>query len=223
MDSKPILRGYPVNKKLSLTLVVLATSAIASAAQAAEQVRWPNWYVGVHGGMNHRADGDLRTTALGTSEVSSDTGYIVGASIGYLPPTTIPFFNNSRWELEFSYRANDNEGAAGGDITTLNYYGNLFYDFNNDSPWTPYLGAGLGYTNVDFDSALIGGDDTVLGWQLMAGLAYVPTSLPNTAWSLGYRYQTTFDDARFTDSVAASAGKIEIENHSVELGARFMF
>lgn len=212
-----------MNKKLTLTLAVLATSAIASVAQAADQVRWPNWYVGVAGGLNNRSDGDLRTTTLGNSEVESDSGFILGASIGYLPPTTVPFFNNSRWELEFTYRKNDNDSAAAGDIKSLNYYGNVYYDFNNDTAWTPYLGAGLGYSDVEFNSAAISGEDTVLGWQLLAGVAYEPVSLPNTAWSLGYRYQTTFDDPRFTDAVAASVGKIEVENHSVELGARFLF
>lgn len=209
-----------MNKKLTFGLAILATSMIASAAQSAEQVRWPNWYVGLHAGLNFRSDGDLTLTPGATTEIGSDTGLAGGISLGYVPPTTMAFFNNTRWELEFAYRANDNDNVDG-DISSLNYYANLYYDFNNDSPWTPYVGAGIGLTNVDYDTLAVNGDDTVLGWQLLAGLSYAPTTLPNTFWSLGYRYQTTFDDPSFTSG--ASQGEVEVENHGVELGARFAF
>lgn len=218
-----------MNKKLSLALAVLATSAIASAAQAADQVRWPNWYVGVHGGMNFRADGDVNNGGV-VNELESDTGYAVGASIGYLPPTTVPFFNNSRWELEYTYRANDNKAVGAGDITSNNYYANVYYDFNNDTNWTPYLGAGAGMSQIDFSVPGLGlsGDDNVFGWQLMAGVSYSPTSLPNTQWSIGYRYQNTFDDMQFIDDLNVAPGvfvsnEVETENHGIEISARFLF
>lgn len=209
-----------MKKKLAFGLAVLATSFIATAAQAAEQVRWPNWYVGLHAGLNYRTDGDLTLTPGGATEISSDVGFGGGISLGYVPPTTVPFFNNSRWELEFAYRANDNDNVDG-DISSLNYYANVYYDFNNDTAWTPYVGAGLGLTQVDYDTQTVNGDDTQLGWQLLAGISYESQSLPNTFWSLGYRYQTTFDDFAFTSGVTNA--ELETENHGVELGARFAF
>jgi opacity protein-like surface antigen len=80
----------------------------------------------------------------------------------------------------------------------------------------PYVGAGLGAANIDVDVD----DDTVFAWQLMAGLGYVPQSIPFTEWTLGYRFFNT-NDAKIT--VGATNADMEYMSHNVEAGVKFLF
>ena len=54
----------------------------------------------------------------------------------------------------------------------------LYYDFENNSRWTPYIGGGIGYTNLSTPSFTFNGipsnsvNKGLFGWQAKAGVSY---------------------------------------------------
>lgn len=76
-----------MNAKSTISLAVLAATLFAGTANA--EPRWPNWYIGLHGGWSMDDSYDS-TTAGTTTEVDTDGGYLLGASLGYVPPTELP-------------------------------------------------------------------------------------------------------------------------------------
>ena len=204
-----------MNKKI--IALGMMTALVATGANAAEN--WPNWYVGLHGGVNFHPDSDV-TIGGTTSELETDAGYLLGASLGY-QLATVPM----RFELEYTFRRNVADTLGGlpqdGDLDSHSTMVNSYYDFQTETAWSPYVGAGIGASNVEFNDPTAPLDDTVFAWQLMVGLSYEPqTVMPNTVWSVGYRYFAT-DDAEF--SFAGVPGEVEYSSHGVEAGARFRF
>lgn len=195
--------------KSTISLAILAATMFAGSANA--EPRWPNWYVGLHGGWS--MDDEYDATG---GDVETDGGYILGASLGYVPPTELPFFNMTRYELEYSFRSNDVEAPGSGEVEAQTAMANMLVDFDNTTNWTPYVGGGLGMANIELD----GDDDSVFAWQLMAGLDYEPESLPMTVWGLRYRYLGAQDADIAT---AGTTTELEYDNHSVEATARFRF
>ena len=99
-----------------------------------------------------------------------------------------------------------------------------FYDLDTDSPWTPYLGAGLGWALVGYEVDAFGGpfiddDDGVFGFQAMAGVAYeIQESLQI---SFGYRFFGTANP-EFTDELQQPF-ESEYLIHAIEVGLRIGF
>ena len=116
-------------------------------------------------GPNRGATGDWQ------NEFDSAHGLLAGAAVGY------GFGNGLRLELEYFYRESDYDetsdvpGASGesgnkleqeiaiatdriGTMDSHNLFGNLLYDFRNESEFTPYLGVGggLGFTSMEYGS-----------------------------------------------------------------------
>ncbi len=202
--------------------LIAASMVVATSAHATEK-RWPNWYVGLHGGSNWVSDSEY-SSGLGSVDIESDNGYLLGASLGYAPASDITFFNQSRWELEYTYRNNDVDSIGGlfasGSTYVNSFMGNFIFDFSNQSKFTPYLGAGAGIAHIETEDTASGDEDTVFAWQLLAGLDYAPDMLPNTVWGLGYRYFNA-DDAEY--EFTGVNFEREYEAHSVEAKARFRF
>lgn len=219
--------------KLLATASFIALTTAATAAQADASKTWPKWYVGLSGGLTYIDDADISGTANG--EASFDIGGNVHGSLGYVLPFGAHPLGNWRVEAEAGYFNNSLDGVtlggaavagAGGDVRIASYMANLYYDFRSESRFTPYVGGGVGAAQVQFPSSSGAGntaddDDTVFAYQAMVGLAYAPASLPNTEWSIGYRY---FGANSLEYSTAG--GKIELDDlmvHSAEIGARFKF
>ena len=75
-------------------------------------------------------------------------GYGAGVELGWA-------FDNLRLEGEFEYRDNDVDDAPGDwSIKMYDLLVNGYYDFFNDSMFTPYVGAGVGYAWYDFSNEL---------------------------------------------------------------------
>ncbi|MCK9275606.1 MAG: outer membrane beta-barrel protein [Syntrophales bacterium] len=156
-----------------------------------------------------------------TVDAEFDTGYGVGLAAGY-------DFGAYRVEGEIDYKAHDIEsfsalgvGISGtGEISALSVFVNGYIDFENNTVFTPYLGAGIGFSTIDVDNAQAGGivmgseDDTVFAYQLMAGFSYAFTE--SMALDLSYRYFAT-SDPEFGITEA------EYASHNVYLGLRFGF
>lgn len=217
---------------LTFCASLAAATALSLPANAAHDTEnWPRWYVGLSGGVSFLQDTDLSGASVG--EASADTGAAFTGALGYTPYFGSAFFDNFRIEAELGYRFNDLDNASiggvnvplNGDITAFSYMANLFYDFNNASQWTPYVGGGAGgaRVKVDGNSGLgnTSDSDTVFAYQLMTGVTYAPKSMPFTEWGLGYRY---FNASEPEFSTAGGPLKLDdLASHNVEVGARFRF
>ncbi len=88
---------------------------------------------------------------------------------------------------------------------------NVYLDFVNSSPVTPFLTAGIGMAEVTlFDYY----DDTVFAYQVGAGLTFAIN--PHMSIDLKYRYFAT-EDLDFEGIEA------EFASHNVYCGFRFTF
>ena len=112
-----------------------------------------------------------------------------------------------------------------GDTKTTAIFVNGYYDFANDSGFTPYVGAGIGYakTDVTFKPSGVGiidDDDNGLAYQVMAGATYSF----NERWDVfgQYTYRSVEDGKYKVDLFPAN---LEVENKSnlIEVGIRYKF
>lgn len=101
------------------------------------------------------------------NEVDGGTGILAGAALGYR-------LGDFRVEGEYFYRTTTHDGRSdtqgldqdterkrgqelekldGGvdDVLSHNFFANLYYDFNSDSRFTPYVGVGVGVAQVSMD------------------------------------------------------------------------
>lgn len=182
-------------------------------------------YLSVHLGASFLEDSDLSDSTLpGVDfELSFDTGWVGGIAGGYR-------LSDFRLEGEIWYGEHDvdetsvmgfNFDSTGdGSVTALLLNG--YYDFNYDSPFIPFVCAGVGYAKVEVNDYNFTGsgmpnfsdDDSVFAYQLGVGVGYVINE--NFMIDLKYRYFAT-EDPEFGTLTT------EIASHNFLLGARFNF
>jgi len=221
-----------MKKSVLLFLCCLAsTGMLVSTAFAATGP-----YLSVQGGATWVQDADFDYDLPAPFSISGEsefeTGFNAGVSAGY-------DFGPARLEAEIVYRENDFDtleatlsgfgppldgtfrGDVDGEVNSTSLMVNAFWDIENETPVTPYLGAGLGLANVevdgdDFDKD----DDTVFAYQFAAGIAVALT--PNLSLDLGYRYFAT-DDPEFDDDLVGFSFETEYQTHNASLGLRLTF
>ena len=179
-------------------------------------------YLSANLGLAAMSDSDV-TESGETIELSYDTGWTLGAAVGYR-------FNNVRVEGELSYQKNDFDQVsamgvsldASGDGSVTALLVNGYYDFANESAFTPYISAGLGYAKVEAnDLNFVGSgmadfsdDDSVFAYQAGLGVGYAVNE--NVTIDVKYRYFAT-EDAEF------DTAKAEFSSHNFLLGVRYNF
>jgi len=172
---------------VGVLLVASTTSALAAGP-----------YIGAAGGVSIFHDSDENDTISGTTDTREyDAGFGFNVSAGYN-------FDPVRVEFEFGYKAADVDkftvpgfgsvSGAGSDATVMSYMANVYYDFKTKSPFTPYIGVGLGLLNGEFKDLGYDfkEDDTVFGYQFAVGAAY--NFNKNVAFDLSYRFQGAASD-----------------------------
>ena len=161
----------------------------------------------------------LEDTDIGDDfgDVSFDTGFGITAAIGNA------YENGLRGEVEFGYRTSDidefdsdfGSRSINGDVSTISLMINGYYDFMPKETICPFIGAGIGYANVEGDIDELGSeDDNVFAYQVAAGVAFAIN--PQTKIDVQYRYFDT-DDSGFDDLEA------EYGTHNAMLGVRYSF
>lgn len=143
--------------------------------------------------------GDAGVSFLEWSGGDDDMGMVFGGGIGYR-------YNDwMRADITVDWAGKYDVGAAD-KMSTTTVLGNLYYDFANESAFTPYVGAGVGYGWVRNTPT---GNDSGLAVGLTAGVAVDLTQ--NVALDVGYRFRDTF---------ISGANPME---HQVAAGIRFSF
>jgi OmpA-OmpF porin, OOP family len=182
-------------------LIILALSVSARA---------DGFYADVHGGTGITWNGSTRVSSdAGPASVNAhtnyDVGWLTGASAGYAWHLWHQGFAT---EFEFTFRQNHVDRVAagapfgtittGGDLHSYDMMLNQYYRFENSTPFTPYIGGGIGESSVALnntrpvagpDTAPFSGTDAVFAYQGIAGVAYQIRE----HWSLAaeYRYFST--------------------------------
>lgn len=142
-----------------------------------------------------------------SGEVSFDSGFGFIAAVGNN-------FDGLRGEVEVAYRTNDLDETPSGDMSSLALMGNLLVDLPLSEIVRPFLGAGIGLTNVEVDSGTFNEDDTVFAYQAIAGIGFPVSNI--TTIDLQYRYFASADP----DFNGVEA---EYQTHNFFAGLRFDF
>lgn len=221
-------------RKLVVVMAILVIMAMPGMAKA----EGTGVYLAPKFLMTFQNTGNMsKSASLKGADVNNYSQFTLGGALaaGYdlWPQHMLPI----RIELELALRGNSKESWSGGNkevkgtwnSTTL--LANVYWDFHNDSAFTPYVNAGLGmafnYAGYDVTDGVnnhfsMDEQRTNFAWDVGAGLAYsINESISVDA---GYR----FLDLGTTEASATSSSrryKIEAKpyNHEIMLGVRFTF
>lgn len=215
---------------LLATATLIALPGVAFA-QSDDKPLDEGFYVGAQVGANNGPASTLSgTNQTNTAHYNwSPNGLIEG---GYR------FGEGLRLGAEFGYTATTVGNITGGDATgrsggkgetnAFTFMGTAYYDFNTNSPWRPFIGAGIGVAHVRQDGLKDlfypgrsgTANDTGFAYQASAGLAYAIDA--NTDVTLTYRYLATADDLSYSPG-GNDRFHAPYENHSVLIGLRYTF
>ncbi len=211
-------------KTLAMTAATIALLA-PFGAQAAGPLS-EGWYVGAEAMMSHQTDSDSEVGGV-TNSIEFTTGWGVGGSAGYA------WGNGIRTEGEIAYRRSNVDDVTGtgsgpfnnGELNNISFMGNALYDFDTGTPFTPYLGAGIGGSIVHADEISTVNTRTLDGEKLAfayQGIAGVSAALDdNWSASVDYRYfRTTDADIKTNVGDKASTGNA---SHNIVFGLRYLF
>jgi len=162
-------------------------------------------------------------TDTASRSVKFDNGYLGALALGY------DYASPWRSEVELSRRSAGLDSVSGtnasGDLTATSLMGNVLYDFDTNSKFTPYLGLGVGGARVKLDNASpfgtssINDSDNALAGQAIAGVSYALQD--NLDVFADYRYFATRDLSMRT--VAGTKASFDMDTHSIMVGLRFNF
>jgi len=188
-------------------------------------------------GGNITQDADLKEffgpVAPGT-KVKFDPGFRAGLAGGY------QFIDWAAAEVEVGYMENRIRSITGADRVHDAWFGNVPFLLNgklqypNSTPLTPYIGAGVGFSeallsvrHIDIGGTSLHGDvnDTVFAWQAFAGLRYRLNE--QMGLSLEYRYfaaDAANWQADFTSGTASDTMRMgRTQTHSISVAFDFRF
>ena len=178
-----------MRKSMVVTLCLFVIAVSTTSAFAA------GGYIGIGAGGSFFHDADITVTGVGTADAEYDTGYGLLVKIGsQLNP-------NFRLEGEFGYREADltTVSGPGGSVSVsdwnlniMSFMLNAYYDFKTQSTVTPFVGGGIGMLIAELEVEGFSEDDTVPGYQLMAGISWAAS--PNVSIDLSYCFQGAASD-----------------------------
>jgi opacity protein-like surface antigen len=199
-------------KKLAVVILALTVGLFGFISFASAEM-----YVSGNVGAVWVNDADI-DDGYDTGEIEFDTGFGMNAALGS------SYGNGLRAEVEFAYQKSDMDkvsvdgyyGSASidGDITAIALMVNAFYDFMPNEKFTPFIGAGIGYANLEGDDGYDSEDDNVFAYQAAAGVAF--TLNQQLKFDLQYRFFATEDP---------SFGNLDAEysTHNMMAGLRYSF
>ena len=116
------------------------------------------------GSIGGSAVGDIDVAGI-NSDIEFETGLGLDLGYGY-------DFGKTRIEGTWVRGQSDKTSWLGytvkADTTIDSFMGSIYYDFREDKQWSPFVGASLGSTNVDFDGA----SDSGFSYGVGYGVSY---------------------------------------------------
>jgi OOP family OmpA-OmpF porin len=181
------------------SLAIITSSAVARA---------DGFYADVHGGATIPWNETARVSSnIAPASVKAHTNY----SVGWLAGASAGYQWEHGWargfasEFEFTFRENHIDRIAtsapitlGGDLHSYAMMLNGYYRFLNSTPFTPYIGGGLGEASIALNNARFAGapnlgpfsgTDAVFAYQGIAGVSF--PICPHLSMAAEYRYFAT--------------------------------
>ncbi len=219
-----------------LTATVLAAPIAFSHSAAAQPVSGP--YVSLGAGYSIQNSQKAKNisvnngASVGAGQLLLDNGYDVTGSAGY------GFGNGFRVELEGDYIRNGASKAKfnGADYTASGHEGhygvfaNALFDFDIGLPWLyPYVGVGLGWQNVGFNSFSAGGASvsqsrSAFAYQAIGGLSYPIPFAPGLSATVEYRFVSLVNGRKYDGEYAGQPVQFTATheyNHEINVGLRY--
>ena len=233
-----------------LTGLLLSLPALATFSQSPMMTETSGLYVNVGGGL---------TIVPGTTDTVHDNipdkkkpmdekkaswdfdpGFGVDAALGY-------DFGSFRADAEFTYATSKfvfdvdkterrkKSDEADDTLTALAATANAWYDLDTGTAWTPYIGIGVGATNLsvqlatgpDTDDQYFKGEGWGFAYQAGVGVAF--EVLNGFSLVAGYQFFGTLE-TKVTDKGKDTAATVddhtvtpELMTHGFQLGMRFLF
>jgi len=183
--------------------IFAAVLLMTSPALAAEK------YYSLFGNVYAPAKTSTTDKAFKPLDVDYNTGWGVGGTVG------VAWDNGLRLENELSYKQADSRNTSD-HAWALGWLLNGWFDLRNSSPWTPYLGGGLGLGRGH--AASPGNvDNTGTGLAYQAGCGVAVKLGNGLDLDLGYRY---FGIADTSDE---GIGSGDMDGSSFQAGVRLKF
>lgn len=158
--------------------------------------------------------------AIGTSGSDFDSHWSGSAGAGY------HFTDYLRADITVEYTKGS---FAGSGTQTFRSWGGMvngYFDLGTFAGFTPYLGGGAGYVNVDWhnftdatSTTHPGLNDWRFAWQLSAGVAYSITK--NLRFDVGYRYMDVNGGGRYVDAAGNHVKDSGFGKSEVRAGLRY--
>ncbi|MDD2316906.1 MAG: outer membrane beta-barrel protein [Desulfobacterales bacterium] len=228
-------------KQIISSVTVLFLAALISSAPVNTSVAGETGplYIGVVGGYAFGSDLEYKYSYFPSYDLDIQNTWTLGAKIGY----TMPFARAIAVEFEYLYFGPDvdrtvlaSEGddfyALEGDLDVHNFMFNFIAKYP-EGRFHPFLGIGLGVSDVDFSGKeIIGGggitdtysmsyDDTAFAWQIFAGVNCEINR--NFSVDLAYRFFMTDTDDDYEDYYYYYGTELEIESSIVTVGLNYHF
>ncbi len=220
--------------KKTLVLTMLSCLLASGSAFAAEPTN--GVYIAPKLMLNF-SNTDASISANGQSSSGdsfSDTTMGGALAVGY--DFDVKYNVPVRTELEFamgdSVKNTDNSAGIpiSGEIGINSLMLNVYYDFENTSKFTPYVGLGAGIAWVSMEGDIAGVADfssktqSNFAWNVGLGVAYDVAE--NFSVDLGYRYAQFGDAKTATLTAGANEARLEADSisaHQVMCGLRYTF
>lgn len=182
------------------------------------------WYLRGDVGYALNEDPDVSQSGTTFSGVKLDESWSIGAGFGY------NFGDNVRGDITLDHRFKADVTGTNPttavrstvDLASTVVLANLYYDFKDRDHFTPYAGAGLGFTfnETNVETGATAGDDSFeLAAAAMAGFSYRLRS--EWLFDAGYRF-LYLGGAQTSSTATTGALKIDdIYSHELRLGFRY--
>ncbi len=224
--------------KRVLSMILLAFVLALPSAACAEGT---GMYLAPKFLMSLQSSGTVsRSASLAGSGVDEYDQFTLGGALAvgmdFWPQQMLPV----RIEIEYALRGNSEKtwtefGSHTSEVKALwnnsTLFANVFWDFHNDTPFTPYVGGGLGlafnYTGYDVtlhNGEKVSADDrfTNFAWNVGAGFSYDLNEM--VSFDASYRF-VGLGYNEISKTVNGVKGEIGNEpyNNELMLGLRFNF
>ena len=240
--------------KHKLLIAAAATALMAAPSFASAQDDGSGWYLKGAAGYGTGTDLDITGGIVGDVEAEGDVVGNLGLGYDFGENWRLELDGTSMFN---DYGAVSQTAQSFAKLKTDALMLNAIYDFSDFGKFAPYVGAGVGIvrgdatvvahdivegaglsrnatcvgtrSSADSFSCDYSGDDTGLGWQLLAGLGYDITD--KLTWDTNYRYMQTSDmdfDGAFTNDFTGASipGQAELDGigaHQLLTGFRYRF
>jgi OmpA-OmpF porin, OOP family len=203
-------------KKSILLLLGMTASAIPFAASAEEK---QGFYISIESGLAMPDDATYSGTGINT-DAQYEAGGNLGTALGYR------YGNGVRTEFEIDSNMNDldnlNNAGATGDVSSVGFMVNAYYDYVNPTQFTPYIGVGGGLLHFSAnDVAPLGGvvaddSDNTWGIQGILGASYAV----NPWLDLFTQYKYVHGDDPRISNASGTPIDVEYSNNVIQVGVR---